>query len=139
MSDHINLFQQVVAAPPSFPYPRNLVDTFFGHYLWTLFVDTFLDTSCGHFLWILFVDTFLGCFLWTFFRLILCLLFVDLFCAPLIVDNFSEHLFGHILQTLFVYTCLVLFGFVLDTSWVPVLISASVKRFSVSCMQDYMN
>ena len=43
------------------------MDIFCGHFLWTLFVNTFsefllstlfVDTFCGHFLWTLFVDTF---------------------------------------------------------------------------------
>ena len=30
------------------------MDNFFGHFLWTLFVDIF----CGHFWWMLFVEVF---------------------------------------------------------------------------------
>ena len=81
------------------------VETFCGHFLWTLFVDTFcgnflwalfVETFCGHFLWTHFVDTFCGRFLWT--------LFVDTFCGHFLWTLFVDTLCGHFLWTLFVDT-----------------------------------
>ena len=43
------------------------VDTFCGHFVWTLFMDTLKDIFCGLFLWNFFVDPFCGHFLCTLF------------------------------------------------------------------------
>ena len=106
--------------------------------LWLLALVTG-DTFCGHFLWSLFVVTFGKPFLWTpFCRNFMWKLFVDTFFLTLFVEIFC----GYFLCTLFVET------FCGDFLWrlfvqkekkiqIPLLVlSALVKRFSVSHMQD---
>ena len=93
------------SVPPS-PCPTALfVDIFSGHFLWILFVDTFLETFvdtfwnifCGHFLWTFFVDSFGGHFFGT--------IFVDTFCGnffgSVFVDKFCEQFWWTVFWEIF--------------------------------------
>ena len=71
----------------------------------------FLNTFCGHFLWTIYVNVFSGCvFINTFFRPFLWTLFVDTF-----MDIFCDCFGDTLLWTLFVNTIYILFS----SLWTP--------------------